>query len=139
MHLECKGLRKTWCKVQLWQSSKKAVATHTSRCLAYHRSEAVQVHESSEHRMATACSHLLIRVRARHKPVFPSHRTDSRWITHSSGQALEKGEKQVNCSNRRAGDTQVPCSASFQNHGVTTTGRDTRKWKLSCLEQVQLV
>lgn len=72
--------------------------------------------------MTTACCHLLIGAHVRHKPVFPLHRTDSRWITHSSAKTLEKGEKQINRSNRKGGDTEVPCPAFFQNHGVITTG-----------------
>lgn len=53
--------------------------------------------------------------------MLPLHRSESRQVTHGSGQTLEKGEKQVNCSTGKGGDTQVPCPASFQNHGMTTT------------------
>lgn len=41
------------------------------------------------------------------------HRMESRWITQSSGQTLQKCEKEVNCSKRMGGDTQVPCPTLF--------------------------
>ena len=50
--------------------------------------KAVQVHC-----MATARCHLFLRAHARQKPALPLHTAGSRWITHSSGQTLEKGEK----------------------------------------------
>lgn len=89
--------------------------------------KAVQVLESSGHCTATACCHLLIRARVRQKPVLPLHRRESRWIIHSSGQTPEKSETQVNCSNRKGGDIEVPHPASSSNHGVTTAGKNTRK------------
>lgn len=141
--LECvwsaRDFRKPGAKFSFGKAGKNSSNTHFQTFGISQGWKAVQAHGLSEHCVATACCHLWIGARARHKPVFPFHRADSRWITHSSGQTLEKGEKQVNCSNRKGGDTQVPRPSTFQNHGVITTGRDTRKWKLSHLEPVQFV